>query len=132
MELLKVNLLSDKHDKALPPCTNLLEIKFENPQLRLYKRGIECGFTAFGLSITTLNSLEMLFHFVRQLKKAVSVYTDNPLIKEGFEAYRSIVKRRVKQSEQNKPPLRNTMFEKTVPRITVSDVDKIPKPTASF
>ena len=65
MEGLRVNLLSDRTDKALPPCTNLLELKFENPQLRLFKRGIECGFAGFGLSLSTLNSFEMLFHFVR-------------------------------------------------------------------
>ena len=99
MEGLRVNLLSDRTDKALPPCTNLLELKFENPQLRLFKRGIECGFAGFGLSLSTLNSFEMLFHFVRLLKKAVEIYTGNPLIKEGLDVYKGIVKRRVKQSD---------------------------------
>ena len=53
VEGVRVNLLSDRSDKALPPCTNLLELRFDNPQLRLYKRGIECGFRFRALAVNS-------------------------------------------------------------------------------
>ena len=55
----------------------LLEFGVENQAINLVKQDFKCKVSVFGTSVSTLNSLEMLFIFANKLKKVASVYSDD-------------------------------------------------------
>jgi len=48
----------------------------------------------------------MLFQFSQQMQKALSIYLDNPVIKEGADFYQNLVNQRMAESRQRNPTLR--------------------------
>jgi hypothetical protein len=70
-----LGLTADKNDPFIPNQT-LLEFGIDNQSITLQKQEFVCKVSVFGISITTLNSNEMLFIFVNKLKKAASLYKD--------------------------------------------------------
>jgi hypothetical protein len=46
----------------------------------------------FGISVSTLNSLEMLFIFANKLKKVALVYKDDIAILTSIENYKEFIK----------------------------------------
>jgi hypothetical protein len=48
--------------------------------------------TVFGISVTTLNSFEMLFIFANNMKKVVKMYSDNLAVLTSINNYKDFVK----------------------------------------
>lgn len=76
MRKVYVGLTGDKEDYSTGSQT-LLELAVEDQNLSLLKKDFTCRATVVGVSITALNSFEMLFAFTNKLKKVATIYSDN-------------------------------------------------------
>jgi hypothetical protein len=54
-----------------------MEFGVENQSINLMKQDFKCKISVFGISVTTLNSFEMIHMFANRLKKAASVYNND-------------------------------------------------------
>lgn len=81
---------------------HIFQIKTDPMIIRVLKQGLESGVSGFGVTFTTRNSLEMLCQFLLQLKKSISIYTDNPVIKKGIRFYKEIVMNQVTRATLKK------------------------------
>jgi hypothetical protein len=95
---LKVDGLTDIDSVKYKYKRHIFQLKTEPILIRILKQGLESGICGFGISFTTRNTVEMLWQFVYQLKKAISVYVDNPVIKKGIKFYEEILKDKVSKS----------------------------------
>ena len=71
-----LGLTADRDDPFIPNST-LMEFGIENQNIVLQKQDFKCKVSVFGISITTLNSCEMLYMFVNKLKKAAAIYGED-------------------------------------------------------
>lgn len=82
---------------------SLLEFGIENQAINLIKEDFKCKVSVFGISVTTLNSFEMLFIFANKLKKTTSMYKDNLAVLTSISHYKEFIKNIKKNIEkQNK------------------------------
>lgn len=56
--------------------------------------------SVFGISITTLNTFEMLFTFANKLQKVASMYKDNVAIQASLDNYKEFIKNIQKHREK--------------------------------
>lgn len=70
----------------------LLELGIDNQAINLVKENFKCKVSVFGISVSTLNSLEMLFIFVNKLNKVANVYKDDLAVLTSIENYKEFIK----------------------------------------
>jgi len=58
----------------------------------LFKEDFKCKVGVFGVTVTTLNSYEMLYMFVNKLKKAGAFYKEDIAIQTSIEHYKDFIK----------------------------------------
>lgn len=56
------------------------------------KQDFRCKTSVFGISVTTLNSYEMLFVFANNMKKVVANYGENIAVLTSINAYKDFIK----------------------------------------
>ena len=76
LKTIYLGLTGDKDDPFVSNQT-LLELGIDNQSINLLKEDFKCKVSVFGISVTTLNSFEMLFTFANKLKKVSTMYKDN-------------------------------------------------------
>lgn len=54
-----------------------------------------------GIQIMTQSSFELLFQFSKQMQKTLSIYLDNPMLKDAKQAYKEIVNKRLTTAARN-------------------------------
>ena len=54
-----------------------------------------------GIQIMTQSSFELLFQFSKQMQKTLSIYLDNPMLKDAKLAYKEIVNKRITTTARN-------------------------------
>lgn len=79
---------------------NLLQIKTEPFDIILIKHGEKFGLSVLGIQMMTQSSFELLFQFIQQMQKALSIYMDHPAFKDGKKFYEDIVHNRVVESNR--------------------------------
>lgn len=99
---LKIDGLTDIDSVKYKYKRHIFQLKSEPILVRILKQGLESGISGFGITFTTRNTIEMLWQFVYQLKKSISVYIDNPVIKNGIKFYEEILKNKVSKSGASK------------------------------
>jgi hypothetical protein len=57
----------------------------------MQKEEFRCKFSVFGISVSTLNSFEMLYMFMNKLKKASSLYMEDIAIMTSLVKYKELV-----------------------------------------
>ena len=58
--------------------------------------------SVFGISVTTLNSIEMLYVFANKMKKVVAVYMDDLAVLTSINNYKEFVKNIKKNLEKER------------------------------
>ena len=96
-----MGLTSDRDDPLIAGQT-LLEFGIENQNISLQKEDFKCKTSVFGITVTTLNSYEMLYMFVNKLKKAASVYGEDLAIQTSIEHYKEFIKNINKNIEKQR------------------------------
>ncbi len=71
-----LGLTTDKDDVFIPNQT-LLEFGVDGQNISLQKQDYKCKVSVLGISITTLNTYEMLYMFANKLKKAALLYKED-------------------------------------------------------
>ena len=71
---------------------NLCQLSSDPIFIKVLKRGHKSGLEFLGFKLMTQSSFELLYQFSNQMKKGLSIYLDNPVIKEGKEFYNNLVK----------------------------------------
>ena len=74
---------------------NLLQIKTNPIEVIAIKHGEKWGLSVMGVQIMTQSSFELLFQFSIQMQKTLSIYLDNPMLKDAKKAYKDIVNKRI-------------------------------------
>jgi len=85
-------MVGDKDDIFVPGLT-LLEFGIERQAIRLEKQDFRCKSSLFGITLTTLNSYEMIFSFVKRLQKQFKQYEDALAIQTTIAKYKEYVSR---------------------------------------
>lgn len=92
--ILKCIYLGVTGDKDDPFTSNqtLLEFGIDNQSINLHKEDFRCKVSVFGISVTTLNTFEMLFMFANKMKKVSTLYKDNLAIATSLKHYKEFIK----------------------------------------
>lgn len=86
-----LGITGDKEDPLVANQT-LLEFGIENQAVYLTKQDFKCKVSVFGISVSTLNSFEMLFVFANNTKKVVANYGENIAVLTSINAYKDFIK----------------------------------------
>lgn len=100
LEEFKFDALTDVDAIKYRNKRHMFQIKTDPVVIRVLKQGLESGISGFGITFITRNNLEMLIQFAMQMKKSLSIYTENPVIKQGIKFYKQILKGQVSKSSQ--------------------------------
>ena len=100
LEEFKLDALTDVDAVKYRNKRHIFQIKTEPVLIRILKQGLESGISGFGITFITRNNLEMLWQFVMQMKKSLSIYTENPVIKKGIKFYKEILKGQISKASQ--------------------------------
>lgn len=100
LEEFKFDALTDVDSVKYRNKRHMCQLKTDPVVIRVLKQGLESGISGFGITFITRNNLEMLCQFVMQMKKSLSIYTENPVIKKGIKFYKQILKQQVSKSSQ--------------------------------
>lgn len=79
---------------------NLLQIKTEPIKAILIKHANKFGISVMGIQMMTQSSFELLFQFVQQMQKTLSIYLDNPVLKDAKKLYEDIINKRIMESKR--------------------------------
>ena len=90
MRKIYFGLTGDKDD-YLTASQTLLELGIEDQSIHLGRQDLKCKATVFGVSVTTLNTFELLWVFANKLKKSSAVYTDNLAVQTSLQHYKEFV-----------------------------------------
>lgn len=122
MKHIYLGLTGDRDDHFVGSQT-LLEFGIENQNINLIKEDFKCKVSVFGISVTTLNTIEMLFIFANKLKKVASMYKENLAVLTSIDHYKDFIKninknlekkQKLKQKEEEKEQRRKEMQPKIV------------------
>ena len=80
---------------------NLLQIKTNPIDVIMIKHGEKLGLSFMGVQIMTQSSFELLFQFSKQMQRTLSIYLDNPMMKDAKKAYQEIVNKRITNTARN-------------------------------
>lgn len=87
MRRIYFGLTGDKED-YLTANQTLFELGLDNMIIALNKKDHNCKATVLGISVTALNSFEMLFIFANKLKKVTKIYTENVVFQTSLDHYK--------------------------------------------
>ena len=122
MKNIYLGVTAERDDPFVPNQT-LLEFGIENQTINLVKSDFKCKVSVFGISVTTLNSFEMLFIFANKLKKVASMYKEDLAVITSINNYKEFVKnikknlekiKKIKEKEEEKEQLRKGQAPKIV------------------
>lgn len=107
IEGLYLSLNTNYNHKRYQQNRNLFQIKTDPFEIILIKHGQKFGLSVLGVQMMTQSSFELIFQFVLQMQKALSIYLDNPALKDGKKFYEDIVHNRITEGIR-KTNLNNT------------------------
>lgn len=99
-----LSLNSNLDSKRFRNNRNLLQIKTEPFEIVIIKHAEKCGLSVLGVQMMTQSSFELLFQFSLQMQKALSIYLDNPVFKDGKKFYEEILHKKVIESNKRFAP----------------------------
>jgi hypothetical protein len=86
-----LGLTADNEDLLIQNQT-LVELGIDNQSIHLSKEDFKCKVSVFGISVTTLNSFEMLYTAVNKMKKIAKMYSDNLAVETSMSTYKEFIK----------------------------------------
>ena len=64
----------------------------EQQQIKLTKEDFKSKFSAFGVTVSVLNSFEMIYMFINKIKKMSALYADNLAVMTSIKIYTEFIK----------------------------------------
>ena len=86
-----LGVTADRDDHFVANQT-LLEFGIDNQSVSLIKQDFKCKVSVFGISVSTLNSFEMLFIFALKLQKVAMMYKDDLAVLTSINNYKDFVR----------------------------------------